>query len=285
MEGNKLKLNFNNDSALGFNPLYKKQGLQTIKKLDIVQKIEDNIKRKSDIVEISEQGQLKLKLRNLEQATILEERSEEIKENINDRIKLFESAKTTIQDIMDLVKKSIEEDFSLEDREQIQSNIKDIIADIDSLVNEAIKNNPNFKLDDVDINNINKTDNNILNIDSEQNSIENSKNNQEDINIEKLNEKFSLEETKEDDNKMDLNKINILENPKDALTTLGNALEAIMQEIIRLAEQLGELEKNIQKLLGEYDERKELKSLDKLEDIVNDKNDESVQESQGSSEK
>lgn len=186
---------------------------------------------------------------------------------------------------MDLLKKSIEEDFSLEDREQIQSNIKDIIADIDSLVNEAIKNNPNFRLDEVDINNINKTDNNILNITNKQNSIENGKNNQEDINIEKLNEKSSLEKTKEDDNKMDLNKINILENPKDALTTLGNALEAIMQEIMRLAGQLGELKKNIQKLLGEYDESKELKGLDKLENIANDKNNESVQESQGSSEK
>ena len=60
-----MKLNFNNNSAFGSSPLYKNQGVQTSNKLNILDRIEGNIKRKSDTLEISEQGKLKLKLRNL----------------------------------------------------------------------------------------------------------------------------------------------------------------------------------------------------------------------------
>lgn len=260
-----MKLNFNNNFALGSSPLYKKQEAQAINKSNIIERIEGNLKRKSDMLEISEQGQLKLKLRNLEQASVLEERSNEIKETISDRIKLFESVRTTIEDIIELVKESMDDSLSIEDRENIQSNIKDIITDIEDFVDEAVKNKSNLGVIDISDN----TNTNI-NLANDKNLI----NNKESTNTDKINEESSLE----DEKKTDLSKIDIVENPKDALITLGIALGAIMEEIMKLTEQLSELEKNIEELLGEYDERKEFKDKDKLEDITIQKNNESVQE-------
>ncbi len=270
-----MKLDINNNFALGSSPLYKKQEAQSINKPNIIQKIEGNLKRKSDILEISEQGQLKLKLRNLEQASVLEKRSNEIKETISDRIKLFESVKTTIQDIIELVKESMDESISSEDREDIQSNIKDIIKDIEGFVEEANKHKSNF--DDVDISDNTNTNPDIINLVNDKHSI----NNKQNIDTDKLDEESSLEEIKEDENKSDLSKIDIVDNPKDALITLGNALGVIMEEIMKLTEQLSELEKNIEELLGQYDKRKEfkVKDLDELEDTTIQKNNESVQES------
>ena len=270
-----MKLDINNNFALGSSPLYKKQEAQSINKPNIIQKIEGNLKRKSDILEISEQGQLKLKLRNLEQASVLEKRSNEIKETISDRIKLFESVKTTIQDIIELVKESMDESISSEDREDIQSNIKDIIKDIEGFVEEANKHKSNF--DDVDIRDNTNTNPDIINLVNDKHSI----NNKQNIDTDKLDEESSLEEIKEDENKSDLSKIDIVDNPKDALITLGNALGVIMEEIMKLTEQLSELEKNIEELLGQYDKRKEfkVKDLDELEDTTIQKNNESVQES------
>ena len=273
-----MKLDINNNFALGSSPLYKKQEATAINKPNIIERIEGNLKRRSDVLEISEQGQLKLKLRNLEQASALEERSNEIKETISDRIKLFETVKTTIQDIIELVKGSMDESISSEDRENIQSNINDIIKDIEGFVEEANKNKNKSNFDDIDIsNNTTNTSPDVINLVSDKNSI----NNKENIDKDKIDEESSLEEIKEDQNKSDLSKIDIVENPKEALITLGNALGSIMEEIMKLTEQLSELEKNIEELLGQYDKRKEfkVKDLDKLEDITIQENNESVQES------
>ena len=273
-----MKLDINNNFALGSSPLYKKQEATAINKPNIIERIEGNLKRRSDVLEISEQGQLKLKLRNLEQASALEERSNEIKETISDRIKLFETVKTTIQDIIELVKGSMDESISSEDRENIQSNINDIIKDIEGFVEEANKNKNKSNFDDIDIsNNTTNTRPDVINLVSDKNSI----NNKENIDKDKIDEESSLEEIKEDQNKSDLSKIDIVENPKEALITLGNALGSIMEEIMKLTEQLSELEKNIEELLGQYDKRKEfkVKDLDELEDTTIQKNNESVQES------
>ena len=241
-----MNIKLNENSILFTNQMYKSgKYVESANKLG--EKVQANINTKKDMLEISDEGMLKLKLRNLTQADKLEKRKDEYKEVLEQRLKIFEDAQSTIQLARKLILESMKDNVSTEEKESIESEVKDMLEDIQHIVDEAVKNNQKDNINSTE--DIKDKDNNM----SKYNGIELPSLEKEEVN--------KKEESKD---KIDFNDIDIKNNPLEALMLLADASDSLLNEINKIFKQINMLQKNIDELLGEDVKRKE---KIKVEDI------------------
>ncbi|AFS77425.1 hypothetical protein Curi_c03500 [Gottschalkia acidurici 9a] len=252
-----MDIKLNENSTLFTNQMYKSgKYVESANKLG--EKVQANINMKKDMLEISDEGMLKLKLRNLTQADKLEKRKDEYKEVLEQRLKIFEDAQSTIQLARKLILESMKDNVSTEEKENIDSEVKDMLEDIQHIVDEAVKNNQKTNVNNTE--DIKDKDNNM----SEYNDIE----------LPSL-EKEEVNEKEESKDKIDFKDIDIKNNPFEALALLSDASDSLLNEINKILKQINMLQKNIDELLGEDVEKKE---KIKVEDINNNELVENIKE-------
>ena len=267
-----MKTNFIGNSTLLSNNLLKKVGdRENI--LNIGNKNQNNIYlHRKDTVEISDEGMLKLKLRNLQQADKLEKRKDEYKEGLENRLKMLEEAKSTLDLARDLIKQSMKENISMEEKKDIEQEVKDMLEEIQDIANEAIKNRNQNDI---------KTTENVENKELEEirenkNNLKDTLNKAYDLAKESVEEK-QTDKVDEDKTSIDFNEIDIENNPLEALMALAGVSEALLDEIAKVLEQIEKLQKSIDKLLGEDVEKKERKATENENDIkITDENNKEV---------
>ena len=250
-----MKMNSTNISMFGFNKFSMKSKEINGKQLSTIEKIQNNINQRNDILELSKQGKLKLKLRNLKQADKLEEKKEEIEKGLEAKLKLYESVAEILKDAQNIIKESMNKDISIEEKEEMQSELEDKLEGIEDIVNEAIENNHNDmeKLNGEELKDVDNVDgiNKEMDIDKEV--------------------KESKEQEKENNEKINFKDIDILKDPSKASLMVGLALESVMEEIVKLAEELSKLEKSIDKLLGKDVDKETIKNMNNITEDNNEK--------------
>ncbi|MCT4594265.1 MAG: hypothetical protein N4A57_08360 [Anaeromicrobium sp.] len=245
-----MNINANNISTFGFNQFGMKSKEINGKQQSTIEKIQNNIKQRNDILEISKEGKMKLKLRNLKQVEKLEGKKEEVEKGLEAKLKLYESVAGILEDVQKIIKESMNEDISTEEKEEMQSELEDKLEGIEDIVNKAIENGNKGmeKLNDEELKGVDGIDeiNKEIDMDKEV--------------------KESKEQEKENRGKIDFKDIDILKDPLKASLMIGFALESVNEEIAKLQEELSKLEKNMDKLLGKDVEKETIKNMNNIDE-------------------
>ncbi|MCT4607061.1 MAG: hypothetical protein N4A64_13350 [Marinisporobacter sp.] len=257
-----MKIDFNNMDRSIFNQFGMKTNELNRRQQTIINRIEDNIKQKNDILEISKEGQLKLKIRNLKEVDKLEGKKEKMEEGLKKKLDFYKGVSETLKDAQKLIKEAMDKNTSMEEKQKTQSDLDEMLGNIEDVVNGVIGNKEKNiqKLDNNAIENNNTIKDNIKNSDTlEKNGVDLEEKTLEDNKIEDV----------ENNKKIDFSKIDILKEPSKAFAMIGIALEAVSEEIGRISYELSKIEKKIDQLLGEDVKKQEIKNINNINNEQN----------------
>lgn len=113
-------------------------------------KINNLITKKQDQINISEEGMLKLKTRNLHEAEKLEKVQVEKQERLKEKLDLYKNVKETLIEVQNDIQNVIDNKLSNEETDKTQENIKEKISGVIDVIKEVEKENKD------EINNENK---------------------------------------------------------------------------------------------------------------------------------